>query len=298
MYIETNIAISSIVSFSQYIINGRLITLIGEIHNKKFKCEGKYMSLNKYVENRLVNNDKAAVFLEFNKDTDKIKDLGSQNLIKTVKSLKKKGIKIPRKNGLNNHRIKSIDHRDYFFKSYNLYANEKYFLKGDKTKIIDEFILPYFYVKKKLINNDGDNVHADGDDMYIKSLINYKTHNISIDDHIFNYLKKFYIPKMEKEFTDIYEDTVNDIIFDKSSKYILLHKLQVLWANFLDFYIMIEIFNLNCNYNEIIILVGDLHYTNLQKVFKHFKIEPVNVQENYERDSNNCVETKIFKPFF
>jgi phage FluMu protein Com len=75
------------------------------------------MSLNKYIENRLVNNDKAAVFLEFNKDTDKIKDLGSQNLIKTVKSLKKKGIKIPRKNSLNNERIKSIDHRDYFFKS-------------------------------------------------------------------------------------------------------------------------------------------------------------------------------------
>ena len=287
IYIETNIEINSIVALSQHIINDRIITLIGEIHDHNFKCKNKTISLNKYIENRLKTNDKSAVFLEFNKDTDKIKDLGSFNLKNIVKSLKKNNIHIPTKKCENNKRIKSSDHRDYFFNSYNLYADDNYFLKLNKNKIIKEFIEPYFKTKERLIEK--------GD--YISELIKYKTHNILIDQKIFNYLKNVYIPSIEDNFINIYNYIKTDKL-NKTNKLYLLDEIRKVWAKIADFYIIIEIFNLNCKYNEIIILFGNMHYLNFQEIFKNFRIKPVVNQENFDTDPNKCVKKNIFIPSF
>ena len=282
LFIETEVEIENVVAFSQFIINNKLVTIIGELHDKKFKCKNNPITLETYVENRLITNDKSCICLEFNKDTDKIAELGSLNLKKIVKVLKKNDIHIPKKKEENIKRIKSMDYRDYFFNSYNLYADDKYFLKLSSDRIIKEFIEPYFKIKKEFMSN--------GD--FLKGIINYKKgSDIIIDKGVLEYLENVYIPSIEKDF-----DAIALMIHEKSylSSRQLLMMIRTVWAKVADFYIILEMFNQgNKECNELIILFGNVHYYNLLKVLRYFNIDPKTEQEKLKE---KCIKTKIFIP--
>ena len=141
-------------------------------------------------------------------------------------------------------------------------------------------------------------------------MISYKTHDISLEDDIFSFLKDEYIPSIEKEFTTLrnyleeykeynkkkqngYKEHENMDIF---SKIPLLERIRYVWAKVSDLYIISELFNTNCSHNEIIILIGNIHYFNLEKVLRHFRIPQINTQENPNEDPENCISAKIFKP--
>ena len=286
LFIETEVEIENVVAFSQFIINNKLITIIGELHDKKFKCKNNPITLEEYVENRLISNDKACICLEFNKDTDKIGDLGSLNLKKIVRVLKKNNIHIPSKKEQNNKRIKSMDYRDYFFNSYNLYADDKYFLKLKPDRIIKEFVEPYFKLKKQFSSN--------GD--FLTGLVNYKgNYDFNIDKRVFEYLEKVYIPSIENDFEEIVRTSLEEGFISQRQ---LLMMVRTVWAKVADFYIILEIFNTSQRLspcNELIILFGNVHYHNLLTVLKYFNI---NAKTEQEKLKENCVKTKIFMPIF
>ena len=83
---------------------------------------------------------------------------------------------------------------------------------------------------------------------------------------------------------------------DIFSKIPLLERIRYVWAKVSDLYIISELFNTNCSHNEIIILIGNIHYFNLEKVLRHFRIPQINTQENPNEDPENCISAKIFKP--
>ena len=280
---DSSVYIDSLIIVLVYLIGDRIVTIFGENHDSYFKCEGESISINNYIEDRLLDNERSSVLLEFNKDTDNIKDLGSFNLINTVNNLKKKNIHIPRKTDKNDKRIKSVDYRDYFFNSY---ADDKYFLKLTRERINKEFIYPYFKKKNSFLKNGGN---------FFEELYKYKTHNVKIPERIYKFLENTYIPLVELEFEKIYFDLFKSgRKIESMIKKDYLKRIRHVWAKVADFYIILEMFDLNCIYNEKIILIGSEHCHNIENVMKKIGIKPEFKMTNYDENPKKCIKNNFF----
>ena len=277
---NSEIYFDSLIVVLVYMIGDRIVTIFGENHDSFFKCKGKSVSVNNYIEDRLLENEMASVLLEFNKDTDNIKELGSFNLINTVKNLKKVDIHIPKKRERNDKRIKSVDFRDYFFNSYNLYADDEYFLRLSKKRIVKEFAEPYFK-KKKAFLKKGD---------FFEEMVKYKTHDVKIPSRIYNFLETKYVPSIDLEFENILKDLESS---EDMNRIKFLKRFKEVWAKIADFYIMLEIFDTNCKYNEKIILIGAEHCNNIEKVMKKMGINAEYKMTNYDEDPKKCIKKKF-----
>ena len=66
------------------------------------------------------------------------------------------------------------------------------------------------------------------------------------------------------------------------------------WAKVADFYIILEMFDLNCIYNEKIILIGSEHCHNIENVMKKIGIKPEFKMTNYDENPKKCIKNNFF----
>lgn len=250
--------------------------------------------------------------------------------------------------------VEPIDYRDYFFNSYQLYADDKIFMNMATEQIVDQFLFSYYikkhellkngeyiYIDKRILNNEIsekvknkyihyllNNIELDDEiinevvnnlpeenknifkenlkkykidnEEYVDILINYNNNDIVLTDEIKTYFVTNYIPEIEKDFKDIYDKILKN---KKSVKKDTIDMFKKVWMKVADFFVLREIFNDKREKfsgelidKELIILIGNMHYYNIERVMKNFKITTVTSQFNDDdKNSQNCVKSVIFE---
>ena len=206
----------------------------------------------------------------------------------------------------------------YFVKKNDILGNEGY-------KFIDNLILNNKLsevVKNKYINCLVNNLPLDDEILkevliytnndvvfkqkdkgykeYIDKLVKYRDDDsIEITDDIKSYFITTYIPEIERDFKNIYEKLLDN---KKSVKKNTIDMFKRVWMKVADFFVLREIFNDKREKfsgelidKELIILIGNMHYYNIEKVLKNFKINKVTKQLNEEKFKQNCVKASIFE---
>ena len=258
--------------------------------------------------------------------------------------------------------VEPIDYRDYFFNSYQLYADDKIFMNMTIEQIVDQFLFSYYikkhellkngeyiYIDKRILNNEIsekvknkyihyllNNIEIDDEiinevvnnlpeenknifkenlekykinnEEYVDILINYNNNDIVLTDEIKTYFIKQYIPEIEKDFKDIYDEILKNKKSVKKNKKSVkkdtIDMFKTVWMKVADFFVLREIFNDKREKfsgelidKELIILIGNMHYYNIERIMKNFKITTVTSQFNDEDDKNsqNCVKSVIFE---
>lgn len=249
--------------------------------------------------------------------------------------------------------VEPIDYRDYFFNSYNLYADDKIFMNMSIEEIVEQFLYAYFIKKHditenisyKLIDNlilnnkISDHIKDDyikclvnsdkldneileeivqflnkedkilfyknlnkiqkDNKYYVDKLINYRSNDTELPKDIKLYFSGKYIPEIEKEFKNIYDEIIKQ---KKSVKKDTIDMFKRVWMKVADFFVLREIFNDKRETfsndlidKELIILIGNMHYFNMEKVLENFKIKTVTNQLNESDFKQNCVISSIFE---
>ena len=240
--------------------------------------------------------------------------------------------------------VEPIDYRDYFFNSFNLYADDKIFMKMSMDEIIKQFLYSYFVKKNDIVGNTGykliddlvlnnklsenvknkyinclvNNIQLDeeileevsyyvdkdfefneNNEEYIDKLVKYRDNSIEITDDIKSYFITTYIPDIERDFKNIYEEILKN---KKSVKKDTIDMFKRVWMKVADFFVLREIFNDKREKfsgelidKELIILIGNMHYYNIERVLKNFEIQTVTKQLNEDKFKQNCVKASIFE---
>ena len=240
--------------------------------------------------------------------------------------------------------VEPIDYRDYFFNSFNLYADDKIFMKMSMDEIIKQFLYSYFVKKNDIVGNTGykliddlvlnnklsenvknkyinclvNNIQLDeeileevsyyvdkdfefneNNEEYIDKLVKYRDNSIEITDDIKSYFITTYIPDIERDFKNIYEEILKN---KKSVKKDTIDMFKRVWMKVADFFVLREIFNDKRDKfsgelidKELIILIGNMHYYNIERVLKNFEIQTVTKQLNEDKFKQNCVKASIFE---
>jgi hypothetical protein len=253
--INKHIYLKNVTSFLQHEINvngkKKLLTFIGEIHINNTKCKTfdtnkciehkekilKSIDIGDYLLTRITLNPHTKILLEYS-PTLKPEEIGSykseslQSIYKYIKT----------NNDISKKFINSIiptDYRRLFLedKQTELYANP-YLNSKPKDYIYYNFIEP-FYKKYYLIHitEDSPYKYSDNDLKYIGS----------------------YISNTDNVFKEITQNLGKDIID--------IPKLQRNWANITELFSLKEIFNINTLTDEYIIIVGEAHIANWEKIF-------------------------------
>lgn len=236
IFIQSGIKLDSAFSFSQYIFkNIRLITMIGEKHEKSWPCPKPSISISEYCRQSVVRNPKCKIMLEYNKGDDASR-IASKAIRDTYYELNKVGklnVIIP------------FDTRAFFLGvegqtdlyglGYNKHATSW-------EKIGEDFIEPFFLKSRadpKLFTVEEENY-----DSYIRQYLN-------------NYVKK-----IEKTFYKIAS------YFNKISGEKIHQMLKDVWKDVADFFILKYLLRNDDNTDEYIIILGLAHYDNLTKILK------------------------------
>lgn len=230
-FLETHYELKDAIGFSQYIFSKiRMITLIGELHEKSFSCEGKELSIPDYCYDIINKNPNARILLEYNNGQDPEK-IGSE-IIRTLYSKIKKIQKT--------NQIIPYDVRGYFLgsKGQNDLYGKNFKNYDSPDKILDAFIKPFY---KKYKNKQGN----------IFSL--YGKYN----PYIKKYLLEDYYNHILQQFSKATYLTVNN-----------QNPLQILkdaWKEVSDYFILSNILKED-NIDEYIVISGKAHYINIQNI--------------------------------
>ena len=265
---ETNNQLESAVSFSQHVFNGtRLITLIGELHNKSFKCNAPSLSISSYCKKAVQRNPNCRVILEYCNGNEKIKSddpsrMGSKSIRMTFKCLDKIGKK---------NQIIPLDYRPYFLTrrgQNDLYGSG---WKSYKThdKIRQFFIVPF-----------------------LTSVESPKIFNLnSISPNVSVYLK-LYFDEMVSFF-----NSIDKQIAEKQPLYNIRANLLDAWKCVADFFIIRDIFEKDNNIDEYIIIVGEAHRENINKIFNKIPDNLLKTlgEPQKGKTEGNCV--KLFQSY-
>lgn len=233
--------VMNVINMSQYNISGNYVTIFGELHTTIPLLYDKKLGigLDEFILDRIHKNKSIKILLEYNPDFNPL-TIESNNINEIYRKLYD--------NNLNSHII-PFDYKYYFINYHDYFKlfNSLEFLKLTKNQIIKCYLDPYFDKSKH---------HAFNLDMvdYTKDAYNY----------LYEYLKN-----IENRLGYLYEDInlpKNKKVYKSND--MLRFELIINWANLADFFILREI--LKKQTSEYIIVVGDNHRINIQKILFNF----------------------------
>jgi hypothetical protein len=151
--------INSISGLSQYIIDGRVITIFGEYHDDRRKCYGNSISISEFCETRVTSNEDVRFLLEYNENMTEVqgKGYGSEPVRHVFKSdkhspmrLRTTGVDL-RLDYLTMLQQQSLYHRSMGFSPRDfarIYSSKKkigsvldHTVCGDYEELLDQYIL-------------------------------------------------------------------------------------------------------------------------------------------------------------
>ena len=234
VFVETDEKLESAISFSQYVFNGnRLITLIGELHNKTFKCgkNAKSISICDYCEQAVLNNPKSRVLLEYSNGGKRCKpDDPYQMNSYSIRSICKKIEKIGKKN-----QLIPLDKRPIFL-----------------SRKVQDDLYGKGWKKYKL--------HEDFEKAFVDPFFNNKEYFDSIPP----FLQKYY-----NDMVSFFEN-IKKKISNKEELDIIHRELHDAWKLVADYFIIKEMLNDTNDVNEYILIIGEAHRINIDDVFNSF----------------------------
>ena len=249
---ETDKTLESAVCFLQYIIRCcRLVTLIGELHNKSFKCNESSLSISEYCKNATGRNPNCRVILEYYKDDDPLR-MGSKSIRTTFRALERIGKK---------DQIIPLDYRSYFLtrKGQNDLYGDGWKTYKTHDKVRNSFIVPFL----KNISLFEMNKNYSEESEFLKIYVN----------NMVKYFKKIDIELTQKK-------NLDDI----------REKLVKGWAIVADYFIIKEIVKQN-DVDEYILILGKAHIKNIEKVFKNIYANFVSQISDHQIGKNKkCVK--------
>ena len=257
--------LDSATGFSQFLYNGKTITLIGEIHGKKWSCD-KFpsMPICDYIVDAIEQDDSnCKVLLEYNR-TENWMNLGSEQLRNIVQGLididkSDKIIPFDERNyflGRNNHTL--LYHKDF----NRLFVNNE---EERKKWIFFSYIKPYY-------------------DKAYRFNIN---HSFFSRDLI-NLFEKDYRSVIQKDL-DALAKHINSA--DPKNYTKIQKNLQYIWQRISDFFLLQQLLD-NRNTDNYIVLLGDAHYKNLTFLLSQYTRK---INSQVSSGKTDCI--KIYKPF-
>ena len=242
VFIEKNLNLNSAFKFLQTIYKqNRLITLIGELHNKSWTCNPPHIDISQYCVDRVSNNNNCRILLEYHPSIDPT-TLGSEAIRTTYTALSRMNIA-----------------REYIIP----YDYRTYFLGHEMQYILYQFWdtnISYNNIKSKLINP------------YFEKFQGVFELYDSYDPNIGFYLTQTYIQDINNHFLSI----LNNISSKEPKNHIRLELMQV-WKKVADFFILREVLR-NDDINEYIVIMGNKHLDNLRIILEKISNE-INYQE-------------------
>ena len=264
---ETNNRLESAASFSQYIIRCNvLVTLIGERHDKSFKCNAPSLSISEYCEQSVKRNPNCRVILEYYCGNEKVRPdaperMNSESIKNTFRKIKKAGKQT---------QLMPLDYRPAFLTRSgqdDLYGNGWFNYKSP-DKIKKTFILPFQKEAEKFGMN---NPH-----FYSK--------------HVIDFLKKYY-DEICMEFKSIEQK-----LYRGNNLTEIRQNLFDAWKLVADYFIVRKVLKQDgLGIDEYIIILGEAHRINIQNVFKrlHPLVNRIGSRQNGEE--GKCV--KLFQTY-
>ena len=246
--------LESAVSFYQNIIRSdRIVTMIGELHNKNFTCNSpskKTMTISEYCTKAVKRNPRCRIILEYYKNTgdgktksDDPRQLNSHSIKETFESIQKIG---------KEHQIIPLDYRPTFLTRTgqdNLYGNSWW---NEKKHIHDV----HLQIKKAFV------------DPFTKAADKFGIKH-----------PNQYSPKVKNFMDSYFENMINH--FEKINELLIKQKKDIdfiryqlfdAWKLVADYFIIKKILKEEPDINEYILILGEAHLLNIQSVFnnKHF----------------------------
>ena len=233
--ITTYKKILNVEGITQINLEGKLITIIGEWHSvntTKLKPTINNITIDQFILERIKNNDKIKIMLEYVREVEDVNHVQSININLIYNTL------------LNNRytdKIFPFDRR-YYFLNKETYFNYLFTdIEFPNTDFISNtFIIPYYNYSSYFTFD-----HA----LYNKQKI----------DFLNEYLKSIDI-NLKTIFDDIHKEKYNTIKIKS--------RLILEWVKVCDFFILTEILKDEDKISEYIILVGDVHKRHLEDIFK------------------------------
>jgi hypothetical protein len=252
-----NSQLATAINFIQYTTKNKqkIITIIGEYHNYNFNCINN-KEISQYCLERANSNDYCSILLEYSK-YDNPKTIGSKTINTTYNKLLK--------NKQQNH-IVPVDYRTLFLKfkgQSDLYDIDWHKVNYSKNKIKKIIIQPFFTLVKKILT------------------LNSKHYDLNSFININNYIKH----TIEPEFLFILQHLENFQIIP------LQQELKLTWNKVMDIGILMTVLKKSKN-NEFIIIAGNRHCTNLQKMINTTFKSNFNFILQQLGDKGKCIKLK------
>ena len=276
---EKKYNLESAVSFYQHVVRcDRIVTMIGELHNKKFKCNSpreSTMTISEYCTKAVERNPRCRVILEYYKDTgdgetrsDNPRKMNSDGIKKTFESIQGIG---------KEHQIIPLDYRPTFLTRSgqdDLYGT-RWWNKREKDNNI------HIQIKKAFV----DPFTKASDKFGIKHPNQYS-------------------PKVKNFMDSYFENMVND--FEKIKDSLLKQEKNIddirqqlfdAWKLVADYFIIKKILKEEPEIDEYILILGEAHLLNIQCVFndKHFSSLITELVKPQKGSKGKCVEINLFK---
>lgn len=276
-YIEEEVTLENIVEFQQYRYNGKIITIMGEIHDSVYnRCEDNPISLSRFITTGLIDNPDSNVLLEYEINSNGRHVFGTspniKQIVETIESiseLQERIVPVEFRTNLLSFRsdehIRHLGIQNFLDRGFNakndLYwstnTNEEFFRKTSVHEMLQRFVDPFFVcLEKRRITYDGEKVSTEVNNALKKYI------NIIIEE--FKELAQNMI-----RFNDQLENNFSGVKLKEARlKTSFLQKLRILWMKVNDFLILPTLFNLD--QTETFVLLGRSHCQHFKDIFTDF----------------------------
>lgn len=268
--------LSSATKFTQVLLSNKLITIIGECHNKRFSCKGRTITISEYCAKRVKANSKCRIILEVNQSLEsKLNEMGSDIFYNIYEA-------VPREN------ILFYDYRSYFlgYEGQNCLYNT---IDCDKiqenTKSFLELNIEH--IIKKYFTSFVDKFHEQ-----------FKINKINHNDVEFKLMTLYFefVTNAYEKLKKFFDENINNIETNIQYKQQLHNHLRHFWMIICDFFILRKCLDKE-DINEYIIVIGESHLDNMYNFFKmnqnlYDSFVKIIVKEKQDGSENNCINVK------
>ena len=270
---ESNIEIKDVSSLGQYILNNKLITIIGEFHDSKHNCLGNTISIPEYCLYLASETPRITFYLEVNKGID-IERVLNGCIREVAEALEDAGL---------GDRIVKYDVRKDFIgldAQQDLYSGDEELNRvclGNLACFKRKYIDPFFRTKTRKINGQEVNIYElDHPGLYVKGGKDY--------------LENTFYPSMVSEFTELSRGLESGNF--KIRREDLILRLRKLWKNVVDYFLLEEILRKDNPADSIVVICGEFHAVTINKVLDKLG-KKVFYQENTKE--NQCARVRGVK---
>ena len=283
VFVTSTQNIDSAISLSQYIYNGViLITFIGELHKKTFKCDEPSLSIATYCKNAAERNPNCRIMLEYGSQDD-VNKWPECTIKETFESLKKLQLESDRSSQVipfdERPNIIGIDKQhDLYWTDWSSFDTDKYgnvydyiskcYVKPffDKVESKDDIGLIKLLPSRFFLNKESRGILESRD-----NLVSY--HNILIKR--FEFIKTLIEQKKSIEKTlNKQKKSIEEILIEQKKSIDEIKKnLQIFWSQVTDFYVLKKLFMSspsNPNIDEYIVLIGEYHKQNITDLINFY----------------------------